>query len=97
MTTRANASVQERVIDLAEEAVQAAGDAIRAGRDYLASEDGRELRHRLANSVIWAAPLLGEMPIIRSTPAGRLLRFAGVTAILIRGAEWLREWEPATA
>ena len=97
MSTRTNASVQERVIDLAEEAVQAAGDAIRVGRDYLASEEGRELRHRLANSVIWAAPLIGKMPVIRSTPAGRLLRFAGVTAILIKGAEWLRDWEPTPA
>ena len=97
MTTRTTASVQERVIDVAEEAVQAAGEAIRAGRDYLASEEGRVLRHKLANSVIWAAPLLSEMPVIRRTPAGRLLRLAGVTAILIKGAEWLRDWEPRPA
>ena len=97
MSTRTDASVQERVIDLAEEVVQAAGEAIRAGRDYLASQEGRELRNRIANSVIWAAPLIGEIPVIRSTSAGRLLRFAGVTAIMIRGAEWLRDWDPATA
>jgi hypothetical protein len=97
MSIRTDASVQERVIDLAEEVVQAASEAVRAGRDYLGSPEGRDLRNRVANSVIWAAPLIGEIPVIRTTAAGRFLRYAGVTAILIKGAEWLRDWDPATA
>jgi hypothetical protein len=96
VSTRPDASFEERVAGLADEVARAAGQAVRAGRDFLASEEGRELRHRIATSVVWAAPLIGEMPLIRRTPVGRILRIAGVTALLVKGAEWLRDWEPAT-
>ena len=86
--------MEERLAGLADDVAHAAGEALRAGRQFLASERGRELRHQLAGAVILAAPLVGEMPLIRSTPAGRLLRIAGVTALMVKGAEWLREWEP---
>ena len=95
MTTRADASVQERLADIVETVARLSGEAIRTGRELLASERGREFRHKVAGSVVWAAPVIGEMPLIRRTPVGRLLRIAGVTAILVKGAEWLRDWEPS--
>ena len=90
-------SIEERVGEVIDTAARLTGDAVRAGRDFLASEQGRQLRHQVATSMIWAAPLLGEMPLIRRTPAGRILRVAGVTALVIKGAEWLRDWQPSTA
>ena len=97
MNCQSEASLEERVTVAIEAALRMGGDAVNSAREFLASEQGRELRHKVAVSVIWAAPLFGEMPLIRKTPVGRILRVAGVTAILIKGAERLRDWQPSTA
>jgi hypothetical protein len=48
----------------------------------------------MAAAVIVATPILTELPVIRRTPVGRALRYAAVGALMIKGAEWLRDWEP---
>jgi uncharacterized membrane protein YccC len=79
------------VVDTAFEAV---ADATETVRRYLATEEGRRLRHRVATVVIVAAPLLSELPLVRRNPLARLMRTAAVGALLIKGAQWLRDWEP---
>jgi hypothetical protein len=73
---------------------EAASDAAETVRSFLASERGRRVRHQVATALIVAAPVLSELPVIRRHPVARLLRTAGVAALVIRGAEWLRDWEP---
>jgi hypothetical protein len=65
-------------------------------RAFLASPRGHDLRRKVAGVVIVAAPLVSEFPVVRRTLAGRLLRIAAVGTLLVKGAEWLRDWEPAT-
>jgi len=75
-------------------AFEAASDAAETVRSFLVSERGRRVRHQVATALIVAAPVLSELPVIRRHPVARLLRTAGVAALVIRGAEWLRDWEP---
>ena len=77
-----------------EDVLDAAGEAAEAARNYLASEDGRELRRKVATAVIVGMPLVSEIPVFRRTPLGRLVRTAALGALVIKGAEWLRDWEP---
>lgn len=74
---------------------EAASEAARTVRVYLASEQGRRLRRRVAAVLIVGAPLVSELPVIRRTPVARVLRAAGVAALVVKGAEWMRDWEPA--
>jgi hypothetical protein len=71
-----------------------AADATDAARSYLASEQGRRLRRQIATLVIVGAPLISEFPVVRRSPLARILRTAAVGTLLIKGAEWLRDWEP---
>ncbi|HEX8098636.1 MAG TPA: hypothetical protein VF660_00365 [Actinomycetota bacterium] len=75
--------------------LETASDVLEASRAYLASEEGRELRQRVAKAIIIAAPLVSELPVWRRTPLARLVRAASLTTLLVKGAEWLRDWEPA--
>jgi hypothetical protein len=74
-----------------------ATDASDSVRSFLASEQGRRLRHRVAGVVIVGAPLISELPVIRRTVWARVIRTAAVTALVVKGAEWLRDWEPRAA
>ena len=76
---------------------EAAADAADAVRTYLASDQGRRLRRGVATMLIVGAPLVSELPVIRRTPMARVLRAAGVVALVVKGAEWLRDWEPILA
>jgi len=76
---------------------EAATDAADAVRTYLASDQGRRLRRGVATMLIVGAPLVSELPVIRRTPMARVLRAAGVVALVVKGAEWLRDWEPILA
>ena len=91
VTTGQFADAMSRAV---EEALDAAGEAAEAARTYLASEDGRELRRKVATAVIVGLPLVSELPVLRRTPFGRLVRTAALGALVIKGAEWLRDWEP---
>jgi hypothetical protein len=74
--------------------LERAADATEAARAYLVSDQGRRLRRRIATVVIVAAPLISELPVVRRSPMARVLRTAAVGTLLIKGAEWLRDWEP---
>ncbi len=63
-------------------------------RDYLASPEGQELRKRIAQVAIIAAPLLFRMRFFRATPLGRVLGMVGGAALVVKLAEALRDWEP---
>jgi hypothetical protein len=74
-----------------------ASDAAENARTFLASEQGRALRRTVATAVIVGAPILSELPVIRRSPLARLARTAALGALLVKGAEWLRDWEPIPA
>jgi len=94
MTTPRHAGVEERVVEALDAVAEAARDLGRAGREFLASERGRRLRRGLAAAMILGAPLAGELPVLRRTALGRVLRFAGATALVVKGSEWIRDWDP---
>jgi hypothetical protein len=73
---------------------EAASDAADGVRSFLASERGKRMRRQVATALIVAAPVISELPVIRRHPIARVLRAAGVAAMVVKGAEWLRDWEP---
>ena len=73
---------------------ESAADLAEAGRSFLTSEQGRKIRRGVAAAVIVGAPIISELPVFRRTIVGRVLRTAAVGTLLIKGAEWLRDWEP---
>jgi hypothetical protein len=85
---------QEMILDVAEAMGDGATDAVRAARAYLATEQGRRMRHRVAQALILGAPVISELPVLRRTPIGRALRLVGIGGLMVKGAEWLRDWEP---
>jgi hypothetical protein len=81
--------------NLIDSVLETATDVVESSRAYLASEEGRELRQKVAAAIILAAPVLSELPMWRRTPVARLIRAASVTTLLVKGAEWIRDWEPS--
>ena len=73
-----------------------AADAADAARTFLASEQGKKLRRQIATVVIVGAPFISQLPVVRRSPVARLLRTAALGTLVIKGAEWLRDWEPQT-
>ena len=63
-------------------------------KTYMASDEGRELRRRVAQVAIIGAPLLLRMKIFRTNWLGRLVVVAGGAALVVKIAEALRDWEP---
>jgi hypothetical protein len=90
-------SGRDRNASLIDSVFEVAADASEATRSFLASDQGRRLRHQLATALIVGAPLLSELPIVRRSPVARLVRTAAVGALIVKGAEWLRDWEPGPA
>ena len=86
---------EARKAGIVDSVVEAASETAEAVRVYLASDRGRRLRRGVAAVLIVGAPLVSELPVVRRTPVARVLRVAGVAALVIKGAEWLRDWEPA--
>ena len=93
----ANGSTRGRSPNLVDSAFEVASDLTRSARSFLASEQGKRLRHNVATAVILGAPIISELPIIRRSPMARILRTAAVGALLVKGAEWLRDWDPAAS
>jgi hypothetical protein len=79
---------------LTDTVMESAADLAAAGRDFLASERGKNIRRSVAAAVIIGAPIISELPVFRRTIVGRLLRTAALGTLLIKGAEWVRDWEP---
>ena len=83
--------------DLIEELGRRLERGIEDVRAYLASPEGQELRRRIAQVAVIAAPLLFRMRFFRASPIGRVLGLVGGAALLVKLAEALRDWEPAVA
>jgi hypothetical protein len=71
-----------------------AADAADVARRVLDSEEGRRWRGRVATVLIVGAPFISELPVIRRSPIARIVRTAAVGTLIVKGAEWLRDWEP---
>ena len=80
--------------DLMEEVTRRVSEGVDELRAYLASPEGQQLRKRIAQIAIVAAPLLFRMRFFRATPVGRILGMVGGAALLVKAAEALRDWEP---
>ena len=80
--------------DLIEEVTRRLTEGAGNVRVYLASPEGQELRKRIAQIAVVAAPLLFRMRFFRATPVGRILGMVGGAALLVKLAEALRDWEP---
>lgn len=91
MSTRA---FSEERPDLIEELGRRLERGIEDMRAYLASPEGRELRRRIAQVAIIAAPLLFRMRFFRASPVGRVLGLVGGAALVVKAAEVLRDWDP---
>jgi hypothetical protein len=92
----ANGSARGRSPNLVDSMFEAASDLAQSARGFLASEQGKRLRHNVATAVILGAPIISELPLVRRTPVARILRTAAVGALLVKGAEWLRDWDPVS-
>ena len=79
---------------LIDEALASLDRGVTEFRRYLASPQGRELRRRVAQVAIIAAPFLFRLKFIRNHPVGRLLGIVGGAALVVKLAEALRDWEP---
>jgi hypothetical protein len=64
---------------------------------FLDSPAGRRLRHIVATGVILSVPLVMRIPGLRRSPVGRAIELVGGTALLIRLAEAIRDWERGNA
>jgi hypothetical protein len=71
-----------------------ASDLTESAKGFLASERGRKFRRNVATVVIVGAPVLSELPFVRRSWMARVLRTAAVGTLLVKGAEWVRDWEP---
>jgi hypothetical protein len=80
--------------DLIEEVTRRLAEGAGSLRAYLASPEGQQLRKRIAQVAVVAAPLLFRMRFFRATPMGRILGMVGGAALLVKLAEALRDWEP---
>lgn len=89
-------TLPEPVRRLLEDAERLVGDGIDRSRAYLASPAGRRARRTAARAMMLAAPLVFRVPLLRKNWPIRLLELAGGAAILVRLAEALRDWEPAS-
>ena len=69
-------------------------EAAEAVVDYLDSPEGRRLRSKVASGLIFAAPLLSRLPVVRRTPLGRAISLLGGAALVVKAAEMIRDWEP---
>jgi hypothetical protein len=79
---------------LVDEALAKLDQGVTEMRRWMASPEGREIRHRVAQVLIVGAPFLFRLKFIRSTPVGRVLGVVGGAALIIKLAEALRDWEP---
>lgn len=76
------------------EARELAGKAVDEAKSFLASENGRKIRHQVANGLMIAAPIVFMTPVVRRTRLAKLVELGGGAAMLSRVAEMIRDWEP---
>jgi hypothetical protein len=63
--------------------------------DFLGSPAGRRLRRIVATGLILSVPLVMRIPGLRSSPIGRAVELLGGTALIVKLAEAIRDWERA--
>jgi hypothetical protein len=63
---------------------------------FLASDAGRVMRRAVAAGLVIGVPLLVRIPVLRRHPLLRWLELLGGVALIVKLAEALRDWEPAT-
>jgi hypothetical protein len=76
------------------EAREVLGSGAEALRVWLATPQGRRFRQLFARMLIVSSPLIFRMKLMKASPVGRLIEFAGGAAVLIKLAEIIRDWEP---
>jgi hypothetical protein len=76
------------------------GDRVEVAVDdvvaFLGSPAGRRLRTFLAGALIVTAPMVFRVPGLRRYPLIRTLELIGGAALVVKFAESLRDWEPAS-
>jgi hypothetical protein len=76
------------------------GRAVNEGIDqtmtFLGSPTGRTARAVVATGLVLATPVILRHPFFR-TPVGRLIEVGGAAALIAKGAEIIRDWEPTPA
>lgn len=77
-----------------EEVRKQVAEAAEAVVDYLESPEGRRMRSKVASGLIFAAPVIARLPVVRRTPLGRVVSLLGGAALIIKAAEMIRDWEP---
>ncbi len=60
---------------------------------FLDSPAGRRLRRVLATGMIVSVPLIMRIPGLRRSPIGRVVELVGGTALVLKLAEVIRDWE----
>lgn len=83
-----------RMVDDVQRRLSEGADEVRR---YLASPEGRQLRQRVAQGLIFAAPFVFRFGPFKASRMGRLLGVLGGTAVVIKLAEALRDWDPVAA
>jgi hypothetical protein len=61
--------------------------------DFLASPAGRRLRAMAATGLILSVPLVMRIPGLRGSAVGRAIELLGGTALIVKLAEAIRDWE----
>lgn len=64
--------------------------------EFLDSPAGRRLRRLLATGLLISVPLIMRAPGLRRTLFGKAIELAGGTAIVVKLAELIRDWERET-
>lgn len=80
--------------DVFNTAREIAGEVTGEAKKFLASEQGRKIRHYAATGLILAAPMAASLPGIRKTRLAKLIEVGGGAALITRVAEVIRDWEP---
>jgi hypothetical protein len=61
--------------------------------DFLESPAGRRLRRVAATGLILSVPFVMRIPGLRASPIGRAIELLGGTALIMKLAEAIRDWE----
>jgi hypothetical protein len=61
--------------------------------EFLDSPAGRRLRRIVATGVIVSVPMVMRIPGLRATFLGKALQLTGGTALVVKLAELIRDWE----
>lgn len=72
-------------------------DAYEEVKTYLATDEGRELRRKVAAGLMFSAPIIARLPVMKASKVGKLVGFAGGAALIVKAAEMIRDWEPTEA